>query len=178
VESLMRNLNKFVHRSSEALGASGDGAPPRLTRADIRALAEAVDNPSFDVYAGKQDNRIRRISARIDFKIPEASRAGLGGLKGGSITFSVELRNVNGDQQIEAPARSQPLSKLTDSLGGGAFDGLGTGGGTGEEVTPEGDDSGTTPEAEAFKKYADCLDKARPEDTDELQRCAQLLQQP
>ena len=90
-----------------------------LTRADIRALADAVDNPSFDVYAGKQDNLIRRISARIEFQIPEQSRGGLGGLKGGSIVFSVELSDVNGDKRIEAPARSQPLSKLTDSLGGG-----------------------------------------------------------
>ena len=139
VESLMRNLNKFVRRSAAALGTSTDGAAPRLTRADIRALADAVDNPTFDVYAGKQDNLIRRISARIEFEVPEQSRADLGGLKGGSIAFSVELSDVNaGDKQIEAPARSQPLSKLTDSLGGGALDGLGTGGGTRRGLSPEG----------------------------------------
>ena len=120
----MRNLNRFVRRSASALGSSGKTPTPRLTEADIRELSDAVKNPSFDVYVGKQDNLIRRVSGRIEFDIPEAEQERLGGLKGGSIKFSVELRNVNGDQQIEAPTHSRPLSTLTDSLGG-ALDALG-----------------------------------------------------
>ena len=109
VSRLMRNLNVFVRRSAGALGSSKE-TPPRLTGKDIQALADAVKNPSFDVYSGKQDNLIRRVSGKIEFDIPEASQAGLGGLKGGSITFSVELHNVNGNQEIEAPTHSRPLS--------------------------------------------------------------------
>jgi hypothetical protein len=177
VESLMRNLNKFAQRSASALG-SGEEAPPRLTGEDIRELSAAVKNPSFDVYAGKQDNLIRRVSGRIEFEIPEASRTGLGGLKGGSIVFSFELHNVNGDQEIEAPAHSRPLSKLTESLGG-AIGALGAGGGTGQEPGPEeGEEDGESTDADQFRQYAECLDKARPEDTEELQRCADLLQAP
>src|SRR5829696_9350346 len=82
VVSLMRNLNKFVRRSSTALG-SGQDAPAPLTGADIRELSEAVKDPSFDVYVGKQDNLIRRVSGRIEFNIPEDDQAGLGGLKSG-----------------------------------------------------------------------------------------------
>src|SRR5829696_5765990 len=174
VTSLMRNLNKFVRRSSTALG-SGQDAPAPLTGADIRGLSEAVKDPSFDVYVGKQDNLIRRVSGRIEFDIPEADQDGLGGLKGGSIKFSVELHDVNGDQAIEAPTHSRPLSTLTDSLGG-ALDALGAGGGTGQEPGPEeGADEGST-DADQFRQYAKCLDKARPEDTEQLQRCADLLQ--
>ena len=174
VVSLMRNLNKFVRRSSTALG-SGQDAPAPLTGADIRGLSEAVKDPSFDVYVGKQDNLIRRVSGRIEFDIPEADQDGLGGLKGGSIKFSVELHDVNGDQAIEAPTHSRPLSTLTDSLGG-ALDALGAGGGTGQEPGPEeGADEGST-DADQFRQYAECLDKARPEDTEQLQRCADLLQ--
>jgi hypothetical protein len=173
VASLMRNLNKFVRRSASALGSSGQ-APP-LTAADIQELTEAVKEPGFDVYVGKQDNLIRRVSGRIEFDIPEADQAGLGGLKSGSIKFSVELRNVNGDQQIEAPAHSRPLSKLTDSLGG-AIDALGAGGATTQEPGPEQGAPDGSSDAEQFRKYADCLDKARPEDTEQLQRCADLLQ--
>ena len=36
-------------------------------------------------------------------------------------------------------------------------------------------DTGTSPEAQAFRDYAECLDKARPEDTEALQKCADLL---
>ncbi|MEA2418994.1 MAG: hypothetical protein QOE60_1200 [Thermoleophilaceae bacterium] len=177
VAALMRNVNKFVRRSASALG-SGQDTPAPLTAADIRELAAAVKDPSFDVYVGKRDNLIRRVSGRIEFDIPEADQSGLGGLKGGSIKFSVELHNVNGNQQIEAPAHSRPLSKLTDSLGG-AIDALGVGGATRQEPGPEAGQSGSgSTDAEQFRRYADCLDKARPEDTEQLQRCADLLQQP
>ena len=183
VESLMRNLNQFVERSGSALGgAAGQSPPPRLSEADIRELTEAVQDPSFDIYVGKADDLIRRVSGRVEFEIPKRSRAGLGGLDGGSIVFSVELRDVNGDQEIEAPAKARPLSDLTDSLGAGGLPG-GLGGGGEEPRAPGPGDmpsggSGGTDDPEAFRRYAECLDRARPEDTDGLQRCAELLEEP
>jgi hypothetical protein len=184
VESVMRNLNQFVERSGSALGdAAGQAPPPRLSEADIRELTEAVQDPSFDIYVGKEDNIIRRISGRVEFEIPKRSRAGLGGLDGGSIVFSVEFRDVNGDQEIEAPASARPLSDLTESLGAGGLPG-GLGGGGEEEPAPappdmpSGGSGGGSDDPEAFRRYAECLDKARPEDTDELQRCAELLREP
>jgi hypothetical protein len=173
VESLMRNINDFVSNSASALG-SGAKSTPRLTRADIRELADAVKDPSFDVYVSKNDDTIRRVAARIEFSIPEADRAGLGGLTGGTITFSVELRNVNGNQKIKAPAHSRPLSKLTSSLGG-ALGALGAGSATPDDSGSGSDDSG---DSEPFQRYTKCLDKAKSNDTEQLQRCADLLQGP
>jgi len=177
VEELMRNLNKFVARSTKALaGQDGQAAPPRLTDTDIEQLTEAVKDPSFDVYIGKADDIIRRVSGRVEFEIPKPSRAGLGGLDGGTITFSVEFRDVNGNQQIEAPAKARPMSDLTRSLGaGGVLEG--SSGGTAPAAPPADDvqDTGAPDDPEAFRRYSECLDKARPEDTDELQRCAELL---
>jgi hypothetical protein len=185
VESLMRNLNEFARKSGSALGGASGAAPPRLSDNDIRELTEAVEDPTFDVYVGKADDLIRRVSGRVEFEIPKRSRAGLGGLDSGSIVFSVELRDVNGDQEIEAPAKARPLSDLTDSLGAGALDGLGGGGQGSTPVAPVAPDlpsssagGGSSPEAEAFRDYSECLDEARPEDTEELQRCADLLQRP
>jgi hypothetical protein len=183
VEMLMRNLNEFVARSGSALGGTpGQTAAPRLSDQDIRKLTEAVDDPSFDVYVGKEDGIIRRVSGKVEFEIPKRSRAGLGGLDGGSITFSVEFRDVNGDQEIEEPANARPLSDLTDSLGGGGLaQGLGGGGSAppdGPAAPNETPPSGGSSDPEAFRRYAECLDKARPEDTEELQRCADLLEQP
>ena len=176
VDALMRNLNEFVARSSSALGANGErAAPPRLTDTDIEQLTEAVKDPTFDIYIGKADNIIRRVSGRVEFEVPKPSRAGLGGLDGGTITFSVEFRDVNGDQQIEAPAKARPMSDLTNSLGGG---GLLQGSGGGSAPAPPANgvpDSGGASDPEAFRRYSDCLDKARPEDTEALQKCADLL---
>jgi hypothetical protein len=173
VERLMRNLERFVRRSSAALGGDRASAP-RLSEQDIREFADAVRDPSFDVYVGKRDGIIRRISGKVEFEIPERSRADLGGLEGGSITFSVELRDVNGDQEIEPPARARPLSELTETLGGGGIVG-GLGGAEPAPSSPE--DGAPSPEEEAFRSYEECLDKARPEDTEELQRCSDLLEQ-
>lgn len=175
VAALMRNINKFVRRSASALGSDGDSTQA-LTEADIRELAKAVKDPSFDVYVGKRDSLIRRVSGRIEFEIPEADQEELDGLRGGTIKFSVELREVNGEQQIEAPASSRKLSELTKSLGG-ALDALGAGSATQQEADPEEESSDGSDDTDAFRQYEQCLDKARPEDTEQLQRCADLLQQ-
>jgi hypothetical protein len=74
------------------------------------------------------------------------------------VQFSLEFDNVNGKQRIQAPTGARPLSELTQALGGG--------GTSPPTARPQGD---------AFKKYARCLDKAKPGDTDALQRCARLL---
>ncbi len=178
VEAVMRNLNAFVRKSGSTLGGATGQTPPKpLSEDDIRKVAEVVRDPTFHVYVGKEDDIIRRVAGKIEFDVPEESRDSLGGIQSGAIEFEVEFSKVNGDQQIEAPANPRPLSDLTTSLGGaGALPGLGGGS---QETTPTPPSSdGTTPEAQDFQDYADCLDKARPEDTEALQRCAELLQTP
>jgi hypothetical protein len=177
VEAVMRNLNRFVRKSGAAVGdATGQAPPQPLSAEDIRKVSEVVRDPTFHVYVGEEDDIIRRVSGKIEFEVPEESREGLGGIESGTIEFQVEFADVNGDQQIEAPARARPLSALTRSLGGGGtLPGLG--GGDSQPTTPSVPDN-ATPEAEDFQMYSDCLDKARPEDTDALQRCAELLQRP
>ncbi len=196
VTQLLTNLNDFVQRSGSTLGsATGQAKPQRLTRTDIARLAQIVEDPTFDVYVGVDDDIIRRISGRLEFQVPEDQRDSVSGLKSGTLEFSLEFRDVNGDQRIEAPARARPLSELTRSLGGGAGalgDALGGARDDDQATTPEttptvpdeptprvpqgSTGTGTAPDAEDFQRYADCLDKARPEDTDALQRCAELLQ--
>ena len=182
VESVMRNLNEFVRKSGKTLGQTTGQTPPRpLSTKDIQMIADVVHDPTFNVYVGKDDDIIRRLSGKLDFDVPESARASLGGIQSGSIEFKVEFAKVNGDQQIEAPAHARSLSALTRSLGGSsALPGIATGGGSGTSSgtgTPSVPDN-ASPGSQQFKDYADCLDKARPEDTEALQRCADLLQRP
>jgi hypothetical protein len=186
VEAMLRNLNAFVRRSSRAIGgATGEDAPQPLSARDIARIGSVVKDPTFHVYVGKDDDIIRRLSARIDFEVPKTSRAALGGIDSGSLQFEVEFSDVNGDQEIEPPARPRPLSELTRTLGAGALPGLGGSGAPTPEATPApetapapGTGSTSAPSSEDFRHYADCLDKARPEDTEALQRCAEILQEP
>jgi hypothetical protein len=176
VQAVMQNLNEFVRKSGTALGGATGQAPPKpLSDEDIRRVGEVVKDPSFNVYVGEDDDIIRRVAGKIEFDVPEESRESLGGIQSGSIEFQVEFSGVNGDQAIEAPANARPISDLTSSLGGGGtLPGLGGGSQSTSPTVPDN----VNPEAEDFQKYADCLDKARPEDTDALQRCAELLQRP
>jgi hypothetical protein len=180
VEAVMRNLNEFVRKSGGALGnATGQATPQPLSEEDIRKVADVVKDPRFNVYVGEDDDIIRRVTGKIEFNVPEASREGLGGIESGAIEFQVEFTNVNGDQAIEAPAHARPISSLTRSLGGTpGLGGVVTDESGGSAPANPSDDQGDGPGTEDFQAYIDCLDKAPPEDTEALQRCAELLQTP
>jgi len=141
-----------------------------------------IEDPAFDVYIGKEDGLIRRVSGRFEFDVPEDRRGRVEGMEAGRIEFSAQLADVNGDQQIEAPAKARRLSKLMRYLGrGGVLGALGGGADAPSDDTP-GElpprDRDLSPEAQRFRDYAECLDEARPEDTDAIQRCAELLETP
>lgn len=167
--AVFADLNELVERSAGAVGGITPGTPEPLSDRDLDKLSEVIADPSFDVYVGSDDDIIRRVSASLEIAVPEADRARFGGIEGGTMRFSIELSDVNGDQKVKAPAHSRPIDDLTAQLGGlgGALGGEGPGG---EERTPgQGGDSA------ALQEYADCLDQASPEETDAIRRCRELL---
>jgi len=176
VRALFADLNKLVERSAGAIGGVAPGTPEPLTEEQLDMVSEVVEDPSFDVYVGKDDDVIRRVSASVEVVVPEEQRARLGGIEGGSLRISVELSKVNGDQRVEAPADSRPIEDLTTQL-----DGLGALGGPDAAVPGAGapepgvDPGETAPEADALQEYADCLDQASPDDAAALERCRNLL---
>ena len=168
---VVQDFNSFVKRSGGALGGATGQVPIPLSKKELDKVTKVVKDPTFDVYVAKSDKTIRRISGHLEFDVPKEDRSSIGGISGGSLSFTVEFSNVNGNQRIVAPARARPLSELTQSLGTTALGGSG-GGSSGSTTTP----SPSSPSADAYKRYAKCLDKANPQDTDALQRCAELLQ--
>jgi hypothetical protein len=152
VEAAMTDINGLAKRSSGTLADAGQAAKP-LGKQEIERLAKSVDNPSFDVYVGKDDDIVRRISLRIDVEVPERDRKRVGGVTRASVRLSAQLDDVGGDQQVEAPRSSRPLSDLTSQLGS-----LGNlTGGLGDE------------------RYSDCLDAADPNDSAAIADCRALL---
>jgi hypothetical protein len=189
VRSLLRDLGDLVERSGRAVASEGDVARP-VSSSQLDRLADAVRTASFDVYVGKEDDVIRRFSVRLQVSVPEEDQASTGGLEGGAMRFSIEFSDVNGDQVVKAPANARPISDLTKQLGGlsalgGALGIDADGGATGEDTPSSedrrGSDGRPAPRSEredgveAFRRYSDCLDKAGPNDTQALSRCAQLL---
>jgi hypothetical protein len=175
VEAALTDLNGLVKRSAGALGEAGDAARP-LGREEIERLAQSVDDPTFDVYVGKDDDIVRRVSLRIDVDVPEEERKDVGGITGASIRLTAQLNDVGGDQRVEAPASARPLSELTSQIG--SLDAL-TGGGLlddgGATTTPGATDSDDGAGLDDFERYGECLDAADPNDSAAIASCRALL---
>ena len=169
VGKLLDDLNQIVKKAGGSI--SGTTSSTQLTDAQKKQIQDVVQNPTFDVYAGKDDNVIRRLSADIDFKVPSDKQAQLGGLTSGTVSFSIEFADVGQPQPITPPASAKPLSDLTSQLGG--LSGL-LGGAAGSSGGTSGS-SGSGPSAAALQKYSQCLQKADPSKPAQLQKCADLL---
>lgn len=180
VEAALTDLNALVKQSAGSLGEAGDAARP-LGKQELERLARSVESPAFDVYVGKDDGIVRRISLRIDVDVPEEDRKDVGGMTGASIRFTAQLDDVGGDQQVEAPRDARPLSELTTQLGSlDALTGALGGGGDPTTTTPapdsgDGDGDGDSGGLDDFERYSQCLDAADPDDSAAIAQCRALL---
>lgn len=175
VAALLTDINGLAKRSAGTLEDAGEAAKP-LGKQQIERLAKSVDNPSFDIYVGKDDDIVRRISLRIAVEVPEQDRKRVGGITQASVRLSAQLDDVGGDQQVEAPRSSRPLSDLTSQLGslGNLTNSLG--GGTDTTTTPAPDASGDSGSGlDDFERYSACLDAADPNDSTAIANCRALL---
>jgi hypothetical protein len=169
VGKFLDDLNRIVQKAGSTTGTSA-----QITPAQKKQIQDVVENPRFDVYVGKNDNVIRRLSSDLSFKVPSDKQAQVGGLKSGTLSFSIEFGNVGQPQTIKAPANAKPLSELTAQLGGlsGVLGGAAGGSSSGSGSSGS---SSSGPSAKALQAYSNCLQKADPSKAAELQKCADLL---
>jgi predicted small lipoprotein YifL len=139
-------------RSLNLPGASGSAS---LTPAERRQALAAVKALSVQVYTGKADRVLRRLSAQAALRDP--SYKGLVHLD-----LDVTFRGVNEDQDIVTPQGARPLSELTSKLG--VLGSLGAG--LGSSASGSG--------KQGLDAYADCVQQAGA-DAAKRQKCASLL---
>jgi hypothetical protein len=165
VGKFLDDLNTLIQKAGSTL--SGTTGASALTPQEKQQIEKILGSPRFDVYVGKSDHVLRRLSAHIAFKIPKADQAQLSGLTDGTLSFSIEFSNVGQPQSISAPKSAKPLSDLTSKLGGLA----GVLGGSSAPST--GQSSGTS--ADKLSKYSQCLQEANPAKPAEIAKCDDLL---
>jgi hypothetical protein len=173
---MFSDFNKTIQKA----GSMSTAAPQQLSPDTIQKIQDVVKNPSFDIYIGKDDNKIRRLSVSVDFQIPSDQRAKFQGAEGGTLNFSIDFAKVGEPQKIAAPTNAHPLSELQQQLGGlgGGLGGLGGSGatpGAGGSGGGSGRSSGGNPSASQIQKYSKCLQSASPSDTAAIAKCSQLL---
>ena len=177
VTRMLDDLNTVVEEAAKLGGQVGQQAPPRLTDEQKEQVEDVVEDPSFDAYVGNDDDKLHRLSADVEFDVPDDSREQLGGLEGGRISFTIEFANIGSAQPIEAPDDARPIDELTQQLQGllgGALGGAAPGA---EEAPPSGGAGDSAPQTDPEKRqaYEDCI-KTDPNDESVRAFCEVLLQ--
>src|SRR3954468_16407398 len=160
VGRFLNDLNKVVRKAGGTTGSTA-----QITPAQQKQIEDVVKNPRFDVYVGKDDNVIRRLSADLSFSVPSDKQSQVSGLKSGTLSFSIDFVDVGKPQTINAPKNAKPLTDLTTQLGGlgSALGGAGAGaGGAGSSGSGSSGSGSGGPSPEALQAYSKCLQKANP----------------
>lgn len=169
---MLDDLDSALRKAPASLG--GASRPQPLTDAQKRDIERIVRDPRIDVYAAKSDHSLRRISVDLDFEVPKDERARVNGIESGSLSFDMELAHVGSARPITPPRKALPLSDLQSQIA--ALSGAGSAGGeTGVAPGSGAGPSASSPSAEDFRRYTDCLRKAGPSNAEALARCSQIL---
>ena len=172
VRQLLKDLNALARKVADAAGAATAPRPPTETQLD--RAAETVKDPTFDIYVGKDDGVVHRMSGNVALSVPKSERSRVDGITGGSLRFSMILTNANGDQKVEAPVRSRPISELSKQLGGAVA--LGRLAGVIPGMTrPQVGSGGARERDQAMQRYKACVDRTSPSDSAGRAACANEL---
>jgi hypothetical protein len=161
-DKVLSDLNSVIGKAGNVTGAV---RPAQLSANERKQFTSAIKSSSLDVYIGKADSKIRRVALNLEFGLKKAAS---NGVKGGTITFSIQFENVGQPQVVKAPANAKPLAQLLSQLGGSTLGGgtSGSGGGT---------SGGSSASPKNLGAYSKCLDQAPSGDLNALQRCNALL---
>jgi hypothetical protein len=167
VPKLLDDVNAALEKI-RALGVQGsDQIPDKLTEAEKRQTAEAIERLSVEIHTGAEDRILRRIVVALGLRLPEGATTA-GGAQSADIRFDFQLLDVNEDQEIQAPENAKPFEQLLEQLEGL---GLGQLGGLGGAGAAGGGN------AEGVDEYSACVQKNLGDD-DAVRKCADLLTTP
>ena len=138
IEQMVSDLATIAQR---APGAAGQALDP----AQLDEVETAIKEASVDVYSGKDDRVLRRLSVSLNIEPP----AGPGALDVSSVNvdFSLTLSDVNAPQTITAPSGAKPISRLLGDLGLGDLGG-----------PPSSENGGVGGGGGPSQAYLDCIE--------------------
>jgi hypothetical protein len=102
IEALFRDIGKL--------------SAQRLPESTVRDIADDVKDVDFEAWIG-DDDIWRRLSADIEFEVPEEDRDSLRGMEGGRFSLDMDLTDPNEPVEIEGPAEARPIDELLRELG-------------------------------------------------------------
>jgi hypothetical protein len=185
VSAFLNDLNTFLQKASSTGISGANRLSSGISQSSRARIAGEVKKPSFDVWTGKDDKTLRRLSINMTIPVSGQISTLLGGLRSAAIGLSLQYANLNQPQTVSAPTNVRPYSEFTakvrnfvQSLQGslGSLSGAGSSSGTttgptGGSTTPSGSSSSSS---SAIQAYTQCV-QAAGSDVTKLQQCAPLL---
>jgi hypothetical protein len=182
VSAFLADLSGFLNKAP-ALGLSGSSG---LSPATLSAIANSIQNTSFDVWTGTSDKTLRRLSIHLTLPVSGQFSTLLGGLRSAGIGLTMQYADLNQPQTISAPTNLQPFSQLQTKLAqlfsairsqltgvlSGGLTGSGSSGSGSSGASSSG--SGGKGATSAYQAYSHCLQAANG-DVTKMQKCAPLL---
>lgn len=185
VAALLGDVSTFLSKAG-SLGVSGAGSLPKaISRTTRSRIAGEVRNPSFEVWTGKGDKTVRKLSIRLTLPVSGRTASALGGLRSADIGLVLQYGELNRPQNIQAPTSVRPfaefsaklrtlLSAIQGSVVSGAGAGAGAGGSAGSAGSSEAGGGGSAGTAANVQSYSRCI-QAAGQDVAKMQNCAGLL---
>jgi hypothetical protein len=153
VEQIVSDFAKIAQRAP-------GGVAQTLDPAQLDQVKSAIQEASVDVYSGKDDHILRKLSLSLAIEPPAS--AGGSAVSSVNVDLSLTLSDVNEAQTITEPSGAKPISGLLSQLGLSGLGSLGSPGGAG------GGGGGPAP------GYLKCIQDAKT--PAEVNKCAQNLQ--
>jgi hypothetical protein len=187
VAALLADVNTFLQKAS-TVGVSGTSQVASSLSASTREkIASEVKNPTFDVWTGKNDKTVRKLTINVNLPVSGQVSTQLGGMNSAGIALSMQYANLNEPQTINAPTNVHPYSEFssklqtflqsiqgslgTSSSGTGTTTSSGSGTSTTSTTPPATSGSGSSA---AVQRYSQCILQAK-NDVSKMQQCASLI---
>lgn len=169
VTALLQDVNTFLAKAASS--ARSTKIPTSIPQATQQKIANAIKNATVDIWTGKSDKILRKVS--LSLKVPVTGRVSTlgGGMTSAAIGFSLQYSSVNQPQTVSAPSNVQPYSQFATKLRALLTGVQGSLGGAAAGATGSSGSSGT---AANVQKYSQCI-QAAGQDVVKMQKCASLL---
>jgi hypothetical protein len=102
---------KNALRNASAIAALGGSASQLPSPDQLDRVTGAIKQAHFDLYSGKDDHLLRRLTVVVSIEPPSGS------VKKVDVSFDYSLGKVNEPQTIEPPSNAKPFSELLKQFG-------------------------------------------------------------
>jgi hypothetical protein len=175
VGALLGDVNTLLGKASSSAGTKLPSSIPPATQ---QKIAAAVKHATVDIWTGKSDKVLRKLSLNLNVPVTGRLSTLAGGMTSAGIGFAIQYSDVNQPQTVSTPSNVRPYSEFTTKLRSvlTGIEGSAGAGALGSSTGSSGSagSSGSTAAANKITKYSHCIQSAG-QDVLKMQKCASIL---